>query len=79
MIHREQLASKEMSVPIAGILQQVVAMVNTIKPHPLGAGLFAKLCADMGSEYENLLFHTEARWLSRGNMLGRFFKLRNEL
>lgn len=79
MIHREQLASKELSAPIADILQQVVSMVNYIKPHPLRARLFAKVCADMGSEYENLLFHTEARWLSRGNVLERFFKLRNEL
>lgn len=72
MIHREQLASKELSESIAGILQQVVIMVNYIKPHPLRARLFAKLCVDMGSEYENLLFHTEARWLSRGNTLERF-------
>ena len=40
--------------------------MNYIKPHPLRAGLFATLCADRGSEYENVLFHTEARWLSRG-------------
>lgn len=51
MIHCEQLASKELSAPIAGILQQVVTMVNYIKPHPLRARLFAKLCADMGSEF----------------------------
>lgn len=79
MIHREQLASKELSASIAGIMQQVVAMVNYIKPHPLRARLFAKLCVDMGSEYEDLHFHTDARWLSRGNTLERFFKLRNEL
>ena len=65
MTHREQLASKELSVPIANVLQQVVTMVNNIKPHLLRAHLFAKLCGDMGSEHDNLLYHTEARWLSR--------------
>ena len=43
------------------------------------ARLFATPCADTGSEYENLLAHTGARWLSRGYVLERFFKLRNEL
>ena len=79
MIHREQLASKELRASVADVLQQVVTMVNYIKPHPLRARLFAKLCADMGSEYENKLFHTDAWWLSRGNVLERFFKLRNKL
>lgn len=57
----------------------VITMVNYIKPHPLHTRLFAKLGADMGSEYENVLFHTEARWLSRGNVWERFIKLRNKL
>ena len=39
MIHREQLACKELNVPIANILQQVVTMVNYIKPHPLCASV----------------------------------------
>lgn len=33
----------------------------------------------LDSEYETLLFHTEVRWLSKGNMLERFFELREEL
>lgn len=31
------------------------------------------------SEYVHFLFHTEAQWLSRGRVLERFLKLRNEL
>ncbi|KAJ3588490.1 hypothetical protein NHX12_012082 [Muraenolepis orangiensis] len=79
MIHREQLAAKELSVALADVLQQVTTMVNYIKPHPLRARLFAKLCSDMGSEHDHLLFHTEARWLSRGRVLQRFFELKDEL
>lgn len=46
MIHREQLACKELSVHITDILQQVVTMVNYIKPHLMHARLFLKLCTD---------------------------------
>lgn len=33
----------------------------------------------MGAEHFTLLFHTEARWLSRGKILGRIFELRHEV
>ena len=33
----------------------------------------------MDSEHQNLLYHTEVRWLSRGNVLRRLYELRNEV
>ena len=33
----------------------------------------------MDSEHEALLFHTNVRWLSKGNMLGRLYELREEV
>ncbi|XP_049948187.1 SCAN domain-containing protein 3-like [Schistocerca serialis cubense] len=41
--------------------------------------LFTALCEDLGAEYKTLLFHTEVRCLSKGNMLGRLFELRDEV
>lgn len=49
------------------ILQLVTSIVNYIKPHPLRARLFAKLCGDMGSEHDHVLFHTDGGY--RGGML----------
>ncbi|XP_076044912.1 zinc finger BED domain-containing protein 5-like [Oratosquilla oratoria] len=46
---------------------------------PLNARLFAMLCKDMGSDYEALLLHTEARWLSRGKVLTRLYQVRDEV
>lgn len=33
----------------------------------------------MGAEHKTLLFHTEERWLSKGNMLTRLYELRDEV
>ena len=51
------------------MLKEVIKMVNYIKARPLKSRLFTKLCKEMEANYENLLLHTEARWLSRGKAL----------
>lgn len=79
MLHREQLASKELSPELSAILNTVVSIVNDIKSKPLQARIFSNLCRDCNSEHEVLVLHTAVRWLSRGNVLCRFFELRNEL
>ena len=33
----------------------------------------------MGNDHEQLILHTEIRWLSRGKILQRFFELRDEV
>ena len=60
-------------------LQQIIKIVNFVKTSALNIRLFANLCADLGSDHKCLLFYTEVRWLSRGNMTRRVFELRNEL
>ena len=49
--------------------------VNTIKAHALNFRLFRQLCAENDEKFEQLLLHTEVRWLSKGNCLRRFNSL----
>ena len=46
---------------------------------PLKRRLFTKLCVGMEAEHFSLIQNTEIRWLSRGNVLSRFYELREEL
>uniref|UniRef100_A0A8C6S835 HAT C-terminal dimerisation domain-containing protein n=1 Tax=Neogobius melanostomus TaxID=47308 RepID=A0A8C6S835_9GOBI len=52
---------------------------NKLKEEASSCELFATLCNELGSQHESLLFHTEVRWLSRGNVLSRLFELRDEV
>ncbi|KAM3868917.1 zinc finger BED domain-containing protein 5-like [Diretmus argenteus] len=79
IIHREALASKQLSPELNSVLSDVIATVNLIKTRPLKARIFSALCNDMGAEYTALLFHSESRWLSRGKVLARVIALREEI
>jgi len=75
IIHRQALASKTLPDELVYTLKLAVKMVNAIKNSALNTRLLKKLCSDFDSEYETLLFHTEVRWLSKGNMLARLYSL----
>ena len=47
-----------------------------MKSLALNTRLFSKLCKDMDAKHTSLLYHTQVRWLSKGNMLSRIFELR---
>jgi hypothetical protein len=79
IIHKQVLASKNMSNDLNLVLDIVVKSVNFIKSSALNTRLFRILCDEMGSEHKNLLMHTEVRWLSRGKVLQRLFELRDEV
>ncbi|KAK5870459.1 hypothetical protein PBY51_003403 [Eleginops maclovinus] len=79
MIHREALASKQLSPELNEVMTDVIATVNYIKTRPVKARLFSALCEEMGSNHTAVLFHSEARWLSRGKVLSRVFELREEI
>ncbi|GFU99447.1 SCAN domain-containing protein 3 [Trichonephila clavipes] len=79
MIHREALASKEISPGLNIVLMTVETVVNYIKMRPLKSRIFSGLCKDMVAVHSSLLFYCEARWLSRGKFLQRVYELRNEI
>ncbi|XP_003376634.1 zinc finger protein [Trichinella spiralis] len=51
-------------------------VVNYVKSSALNTRLFASLCESLNADHMALLYHTEVRWLSKGNMLGRIYELR---
>ena len=79
MIHRYALASKTLPTSFMSVLDTVVKMLNCVKGSALNSRLFKQLCQEMGSEHETLLFYTQVRWLSRGNVLRRVFELKEEI
>ncbi|XP_046976463.1 SCAN domain-containing protein 3-like [Vanessa cardui] len=79
VIHRQALAAKTLPECFTIALKTAIKVVNFIKKSALNTRLFKQLCSDMNSEHETLLFHTEVRWLSKGNMLSRLYELREEV
>ncbi|KAM4598750.1 protein FAM200A-like [Polymixia lowei] len=79
IIHREALASKRISPELSAVLDDAVKVFNFIQARPMNHRLFQTLCHDSGSEHEQLLLHTDVRWLSHGKTLLRLFELRAEV
>lgn len=79
VIHRENLATKQMTPELHEIMLSVVRCVNAIKANPKSERLFAHFCQDLDKEHQLLIQHTEIRWLSKGNCLERFMELFKEI
>ena len=67
MIHRQALASRTLPLDLQSALNIAIKMVNLVKKSALNTRLFSKLCKDMSVDYTTLLYHTDVRWLSKGN------------
>ncbi|XP_067139325.1 protein FAM200C-like [Centruroides vittatus] len=61
IIHRQALASKTLPKCLNNTMQLAVKMVNVIKSSALNTRIFQKLCSEIDTDHENLLFHTEVR------------------
>lgn len=79
VIHRENLAAKSRSTTLHDVMNRVIKCINYIKARPKCKRLFRKFCQDSSADHVRLLFHTEVRWLSKGNSLQRFMELFDEL
>ena len=78
-LHHEVLIRKALNSDLTLVLKKVIEMVNYNKARPLKSRLFTKLCKEKEANYENLLLHTEARWLSRGKALSRVYELKEKM
>ncbi|KAK5648664.1 hypothetical protein RI129_003556 [Pyrocoelia pectoralis] len=78
-LHRQALAAKTLPQEYNQVLNIIIKIVNSIKGKSLQTRLFPVICQDMCSLHQNLLYHTEGRWLSKGKVLTRVFELRAEL
>ncbi|KAF2366001.1 protein of unknown function DUF4371 [Trinorchestia longiramus] len=77
--HRHALATKTLPLKLVKVLKIVVECVNYVRISALRYCIFSELCKETGSEFEVLLYHSNIRWLSRGQMLNRVFAVRVEL
>ena len=79
IIHRQSLASKDMSLNFSDVMKVVISTVNYVKARDLNSRMFKQLCIIENSNHNTSLMHTAVRWLSRGKTLERVFLLRREL
>nr|CAB3267855.1 zinc finger BED domain-containing protein 5-like [Phallusia mammillata] len=78
-LHRENLATRQMSPGLHDVMSLAVKTVNYIKKNALHSRCFAALCDRLDSEHLQLLYHSEVRWLSKGRILNRLFELKREV
>ena len=76
MLHRQALATKDTNEELQSVLNFVVKIVNFVKANPLNTRFFRILCEEMGEGHENVLLHSEVRWLSKGRVVKRVYELR---
>ncbi|KRZ41426.1 SCAN domain-containing protein 3 [Trichinella pseudospiralis] len=76
VIHRQALVAKTLPDDLREDLNFAVEVVNYVQSSALNIRLFAALCESLNADHMALLHHTEVCWLSKGNMLGRIYELR---
>ncbi|XP_073524942.1 protein FAM200C-like [Phyllobates terribilis] len=79
ILHRHALATKTLPPKMAEVLKTVVECVNYVRNSALRNRIFSELCKEIGSEFEVLLYHSNVRWLSRGQVLNCVFAMHVEL
>ncbi|XP_072891523.1 general transcription factor II-I repeat domain-containing protein 2-like [Hemitrygon akajei] len=77
IIHQESLCGK--ALKMEHIMSTIRRAVNFIRAKGLNHREFKTFLEELGSEYNDLPYHTEVRWLSQGKVLKRCFGLREEI
>ena len=79
MLHRYALAAKTLPPSLKEVLSVCVKVVNFVRSRAINHCIFKVLCQDLGSDYVVLLYHSEVRWLSRGEVLKRLHELKRDV
>jgi hypothetical protein len=78
-LHRHTLATKALPITLKAVLPIDLKVINFIRSRYQNSRIFKTLCQETGAQYEVLLYHTEIRWLSSGQVLKRLFELGAEV
>ncbi|GFS78743.1 general transcription factor II-I repeat domain-containing protein 2A [Trichonephila clavipes] len=76
-LHLENLCAQVLNM--SHVMKAVVKVINLIKNNPLKHRQFQENFRELESEYGAIIYYSKIRWLSRGNCLLRFWKLREEI
>ncbi|KAL4126004.1 hypothetical protein QTP88_010236 [Uroleucon formosanum] len=74
IIHQEALCEKDSMKSLQKIMETVTKIVNFITSRALNNRQFTKLLEEIESQYSGLLMYNNVRWLSRRQILHRFFE-----
>ena len=77
IIHQESLCGKALKMD--HVMRTVTQAVNFIRAKGLNHRQFKSFLVEIGSEYGDVVYHTEVRWLSWGRVLNRCFELGEEI
>ena len=76
IIHQESLCGK--ALKMEHVMSTISRAVNFIRGRGLNHHQFKAFLGELDTEYGDLPYHTEVRWLSQGKVMQRCFELREE-
>ena len=77
IIHQENICVK--SLKFKHVMGRVIKAVNFIRARGLNHRQFQKFLNDLDTEHQDLAYFFEVRWLSKGSILRRIYKLQKEV
>ncbi|XP_063802305.1 general transcription factor II-I repeat domain-containing protein 2B-like [Pseudophryne corroboree] len=77
IIHQEVLCKSVLK--LSNVVDTVTKVVNYIRARGLNHRQFVALLEETEAEHTDILYHTNVRWLSLGNVLKRVWELREQI